>query len=298
MHDIVTLITGPTGSGKELVAQALGLSRFVPFDEKRRMFADTFYEQYHALHLAALPVALVESELFGHRRGAFTGAVEDRVGWLEACGPSGTIFLDEVGELPLEVQVKLLRAVHARTFTRLGESTSKSFLGKLVAATHRDLVAEMAAGRFRSDLFHRLSADQLRTPSLAERIASDAQELPYLVAQLSRRVAGAECAEQVAKETLCCVEQTLGLDYAWPGNIRELEQCVRSVLVRGRYEPPRHERAAELDGPLQSSGLSLKELEVRYATLIYQKTGSYSEAARRLGIDRRTLKRHVTESAM
>ena len=296
MHDIVTLITGPTGSGKELVAQAIGLARFVPFDAKRRAFTESFADQFHALHLAALPVSLVESELFGHRRGAFTGAVEDRTGWLEASGPAGTIFLDEVGELPAEVQVKLLRAIDARTFNRLGESTPRSFLGKLVAATNRDLAHEMRAGRFRPDLFHRLSADQIRTPALRERIASDSNELPYLVQQLSRRVAGEESAAEVADDALSFIKRELGSGYTWPGNIRELEQCVRSVVVRGRYEPPRDDNVGareRLDQQLLASGFSLEQLEQRYATVMYQATGSYSEAARRLAIDRRTVKEHV-----
>lgn len=296
MHDIVTLVTGPTGSGKELVAQAIGLSRYVPFDPKRKVFADSFAEQYHALHLAALPLALLESELFGHRRGAFTGAVEDRVGWLEACGPSGTIFLDEVGELPAEVQVKLLRAIDARTFSRLGESVPRSFLGKLVAATHRDLAHEVRGGRFRADLYYRLSADQIRTPSLQERLASDPEELGNLVRLISRRVAGDESSEQLADETLRFVRQRLGPDYAWPGNIRELEQCVRSVLVRARYEPasPGRDRSATLEQALVASGWSLAKLEQEYARLMVEHTGSYSEAARRLGVDRRTVKLHAS----
>ncbi len=295
MHDIVTLVTGPTGSGKELVAQAIGLSRYVPFDPKRKAFADSFAEQYHALHLAALPVALLESELFGHRRGAFTGAVEDRVGWLEACGPSGTIFLDEVGELPHEVQVKLLRAIHARTFNRLGESAPRAFLGKVVAATHRDLAHEVRAGRFRADLYYRLSADQIRTPSLQARLASDPEELGNLVRLISRRVAGDDSGEQLADETLGFVRERLGVDYAWPGNIRELEQCVRSVLVRGRYEPalPDPARSGTFDQELVASGWSLADLERHYARLMVEHTGSYSAAARRLGVDRRTLKLHA-----
>lgn len=298
MHDIVTLVTGPTGSGKELVAQAIGLSRYVPFDPKRKAFADSFAEQYHALHLAALPLSLLESELFGHRRGAFTGAVEDRVGWLEACGPSGAIFLDEVGELPPEVQVKLLRAIHARTFNRLGESAPRAFLGKLVAATHRDLVREVQAGRFRADLYYRLSADQIRTPALQERLASDPEELANLVRLISRRVAGEDSSEQVAEETLTFVAERLGPDYAWPGNIRELEQCVRSVLVRGRYEPllPHPARSVTFDQELVASGWSLAELERHYARVMVEHTGSYSEAARRLGVDRRTVKLHATEA--
>jgi hypothetical protein len=299
MHDIVTLITGPTGSGKELVAQAIGLSRYVPFDPKRKAFADSFSKQYQALHLAALPLSLLESELFGHRRGAFTGAIEERVGFLEACGPSGTIFLDEVGELPAEVQVKLLRAIHARTFSRLGESAPRAFLGKLVAATHRDLVQEMRAGRFRADLYHRLSADQIRTPALKERLASDPAELSNLVHLISRRVAGEECSEQVAGETLAFVEERLGPEYPWPGNIRELEQCVRSILVRGRYEPAVTDpnQSQSFDRQLVASGWSSEELVQHYASLMYEHTGSYSEAARRLGMDRRTLKLHATHRA-
>jgi len=299
MHDIVTLITGPTGSGKELVAQAIGLSRYVPFDPKRKAFADAFSEQFHALHLAALPLALVESELFGHRRGAFTGAVEERQGFLEACGPSGTIFLDEVGELPAEVQVKLLRAIHARTFNRLGESAPRAFLGKLVAATHRDLAQEMRAGRFRADLYHRLSADQIRTPALKQRLASDPAELSNLVRLISRRVAGEQCSEQVAEETLAFVEARLGPEYPWPGNIRELEQCVRSVLVRGSYEPALTDPKESLsfDQQLLQSGWSSEQLLSHYASLMYEQTGSYSEAARRLGVDRRTLKLFVTDGS-
>lgn len=298
MHDIVTLITGPTGSGKELVAQAIGLSRYVPFDPKRKAFSDSFAEQYQALHLAALPLSLLESELFGHRRGAFTGAVEDRIGWLEACGPSGTIFLDEVGELPAEVQVKLLRAIHARTFNRLGESAPRSFLGKLVAATHRDLAQEVRAGRFRADLYYRLSADQIRTPSLQERLASDPEELQNLVRLISRRVAGAEASEQLAEDALLFIAERLGHDYAWPGNVRELEQCVRSVLVRGKYEPLLLDPARSLtfDEELVASGWSQAELERHYARLMVEHTGSYSEAARRLGVDRRTVKQHVSDA--
>src|SRR5690606_39865616 len=115
---------------------------------------------------------------------------------------------------------------------RLGGTKPRAFLGKLVAATHRDLAREMRAGPFRPDLFHRLSADQIRTPALRERIASDPSELPYLVAQLSRRVAGEESAAEVTRDTLAFIERELGYDYSWPGNIRELEQCVRSVVVR------------------------------------------------------------------
>ena len=296
MHDIPTLITGPTGSGKELVAQAIGLSRYIPFDASRRSFSEHFSDQYHPLHLAALPVSLVESELFGHRRGAFTGAVEDRIGWLESCGPAGTVFLDEVGELPGEVQVKLLRVIQARTFSRLGDSKSRFFLGKLVTATHRDLAAEMREQRFRPDLFHRLSADHIQAPALKERIVSDPRELEYLVGQLSRRIAGEAGASEVAEETLRFIDGGLGDDYEWPGNIREVEQCIRSVMVRGSYQPvPSYCRpGSSVDDALLSRGFTLDELIRHYSKLVYHATGSFAEAGRQLDIDRRTLKQYVS----
>src|SRR3954469_23699701 len=121
MTDIPTLIVGPSGTGKDLVAQAIGYSRHLPFDENRLSFVETFTSQFHALNVSALSPGVVESELFGHRRGAFTGALEDRQGWLELCGPDGTVFLDEIGELDNELQVKFLRVLQTRAFQRLGE---------------------------------------------------------------------------------------------------------------------------------------------------------------------------------
>jgi two-component system, NtrC family, response regulator HydG len=124
---------------------------------------------------------VIESELFGHRRGAFTGALEDRQGWLEICGPDGTMFLDEIGELDQELQVKFLRVLQTRSFQRLGETKPRMFLGKIVAATHRDLDQGPEAGWFREDLYYRLGADRIQTPSLRERIAADPNELWLMV---------------------------------------------------------------------------------------------------------------------
>lgn len=158
MHDLTTLITGLSSTGKELVVQA-GATRYVPFDPARRVFAEDFTASFFLLHLAALPDTLVESELFGHRRGAFTGAVQGRAGWLETCPALGTVFLDEIGELELAIQVKLLRVFQAPTFHRFGETRERPFRGKLVTATNRDLALEIDAGRFREDLFYRLCGD-------------------------------------------------------------------------------------------------------------------------------------------
>ena len=148
MHESSTLILGPTGTGKELVASAIGLSSYIPFDASSRRFARNFRTAFHPLHLAAMSKQLIESELFGHKKGAFTGAIDDRMGHLEGRTASETIFLDEIGELDAEVQVKLLRVLQSRAFHRLGDSEPRVFGGKVVAATHRNLHKAMAEGRF------------------------------------------------------------------------------------------------------------------------------------------------------
>ena len=148
MHDVTTLVTGPSGTGKELVARAIGLSRYIPFDPDREAFVADLDDAFHALNLSALSPTLIESELFGHRKGAFTGALEDRVGWLESCPPHGTVLLDEIGDVDASIQVKLLRVLQTREFQRIGETAPRQFLGKLIASTNRDLASEMRAGSF------------------------------------------------------------------------------------------------------------------------------------------------------
>ncbi|HVY30654.1 MAG TPA: sigma 54-interacting transcriptional regulator [Polyangiaceae bacterium] len=291
MADIPTLIVGPSGTGKDLVAQAIGYSRYLAFDERAGRFVEAFSAQYHALNVSALSHGVIESELFGHRRGAFTGALEDRPGWLEVCGPDGTVFLDEIGDLGTELQVKFLRVLQTRAFQRIGETKPRMFLGKLVAATHRDLDQGLSEGWFREDLYYRLCADRVQTPSLRERIEADPRELSLMVNVLSERIAGAEFGPAVAKEVLAWVESELGPGYGWPGNVRELEQCVRNVLVRKRYRPARRSQPpSQLERALLDSGLDAEALLDRYAALVYRETQSYVETGRRLGLDRRTIK--------
>jgi len=298
MADIPTLVTGESGTGKELVARALAYSQYVPFDEEGQRFAEEFQDAFVAVNLSALSPTLVESELFGHRKGAFTGAVEDRTGWLESCGPHGTVFLDEIGDLDGAIQVKLLRLLQERTFQRIGETRERRFLGKIVAATNRDLPAEMRAGRFRPDLFYRLCADPIRTPTLAEQLAAGAHERSNLLLVLARRIAGPDEAPALARECDRWIDRHLDGGYPWPGNIRELEQCVRSVLVRGRYEPPTGAPAGgslgdDLADDLAEGRLSADALLRRYCTEVYARTGSYEETARRLELDRRTVKSRI-----
>ena len=298
MHDVTTLVTGPSGTGKELVARAIGLSRYIPFDPDREMFVADLGGSFHALNLSALSPTLIESELFGHRKGAFTGALEHRVGWLESCPPLGTVLLDEIGEIDASIQVKLLRVLQTREFQRIGETTPREFQGKLIASTNRDLDAEMRAGHFREDLYYRLCSDLIVTPSLRDQLRDSPAELLNLVLFVSERVVGAEEAANLAEEVLACVDRDLGADYAWPGNVRELDQCVRNVLVRKRYRPPAAQGETQspgddLSNAFRYGSVTAKDLIRRYCTSVYARTGSYQETARRLELDRRTVKRSI-----
>jgi transcriptional regulator with AAA-type ATPase domain len=300
MGDFTTLVTGPSGTGKELVARAIGFSRYVPFDPQNRAFPGELHESFFPINLSALPDTLIESELFGHKRGAFTGALQDRKGWLELCGPLGTVFLDEIGDLDAAIQVKLLRVIQQRTFQSLGETREKRFEGKIIAATNRDLARAIRDGRFREDFYYRLCSDVIATPSLQERLQADPTELRELLLFIARRFTDGE-AEPLVDEVESWIRKNLGLDYPWPGNVRELEQCLRNVLIRKEYHPPRpseitfRERFRQelLDGKLTAD-----ELMRRYATMIYSVTGTYEEVARRLQIDRRTAKSKIDQELL
>jgi transcriptional regulator with AAA-type ATPase domain len=294
MADYATLIHGPSGSGKELIARAIGFSRYIPFRERERCFSEDFHGTFHVLNLAALAPTLVESELFGHRRGAFTGASGDRQGWFEQCPPLGTVFLDEIGELEPQIQVKLLRVLQSRTFQRLGETRTRRFQGKVIAATNRDLAGAIDDGAFREDLFYRLCGDQIEVPSLRDRVRSDPRELGDLLRFLANRELG-EHAEDVAAEAERWIHQHLGVDYPWPGNVRELEQCLRNFVLRRRYTPRARRRGRdELPEAVARGDLTAAELLRRYVSQVFVAEGCNLEAAaRRLELDRRTVRRHV-----
>ena len=293
MSDFPTLITGPSGTGKELVARAIAGSRYIPFDPERLEFSDRPGDTFFAINVAALSPALIESELFGHRRGSFTGAITDRKGWLEGCPPLGTVFLDELGEMDLLLQVKLLRAIETRRFSAVGDTAVREFRGKLIAATNRDLRDEIRNHRFREDLYYRLCADLIRTPSLREQIDASPAVLRELTLFMVRRVAGDE-AEDCLAEVQQWIGKHLPADYSWPGNYRELEQCVRNVMIRGAYQPVTGERVEDaFSANFQAGKLKADEVLAYYAALVYRQAGSYEEAARRLGLDRRTVKAYV-----
>lgn len=317
MSDIPTLILGPSGSGKELVARAVGLSGFIPFDPGSRRFVVGASELFVPLNLSALAPTLIESELFGHKKGAFTGALADRDGWLKGRSACGAVFLDEIGELDGAIQVKLLRVLESREFQRLGDMETLEFRGKIIAATNRDLGAEMLAGRFRHDLYYRLCADQVVTPSLAEQLADRPEDLTELVRFIAGDVLAGEAGDRdgpagddatreevdrLAAEVVSWIERGLGRDYIWPGNFRELGQCVRNVMIRGTYRPSSTPRAGPGgSGPVEAFLDQVREVEVtaeellgRYYALAYERSGrSYTSAGRRLGVDWRVIKRRL-----
>jgi transcriptional regulator with AAA-type ATPase domain len=295
MGDFATLITGPSGTGKELAARAIAESRYVPFDDRRLTFGDEGIVVFYPINISALSPTLVESELFGHRRGSFTGALGDRKGWLETCAALGSVFLDELGDMDPTIQVKLLRVIETRTFHPVGDTGSRRFQGKLIAATNRDLAADIRMGRFREDLYYRLCSDQISTPSLAEQIAESPRLLEELVIYMARRVVGPE-AQELGGEVIAWINRNLGPAYTWPGNYRELEQCMKNVLIRRDYRPSRpqaEDAAAAFEQDLRAGNLTAEQVLSRYCRIVYRQTGSYEETARRLKLDRRTVKSKI-----
>ncbi|MCB9623835.1 MAG: sigma-54-dependent Fis family transcriptional regulator [Sandaracinus sp.] len=292
MADFSLLLLGPTGTGKGAAARALGRSAFVPFAEGR--FARSFESGHVAISLAELHEGLVESELFGHEKGAFTGAIARHEGVLARCAAHGVLFLDEIGEVSLPTQTKLLRVLQERTFAPVGSHRSVRFEGRVVAATHRDLHALRAEGRFRDDFWYRLSSHVVPLVSLRDRLDEDPGELDVLVHTLVARIVGepSKELEALAREAL---ERDLPARYPWPGNVRELEQAIRRVLLTGRCAPDGPPRTS--DGfwdDARAGTLDAESLLRGYCAQLFAAHGSYVEVARRTGLDRRTVAKHVT----
>jgi anaerobic nitric oxide reductase transcription regulator len=298
--DLTVLITGETGVGKELVAQAIHAAS--PRAEKPLI----------SLNCAALPETLVESELFGHVRGAFTGALNERRGKFELAN-GGTLFLDEVGELSLTVQAKLLRVLQSGQLQRLGSDKEHQVDVRLIAATNRDLAAEVRNGRYRADFYHRLSVYPLQVPALRER-GRDVLLLAGFFLEQNRSRMG------LGSLRLTSDAQAALLAYGWPGNVRELEHLIgRSALkaLGNCRERPKilSLSAKDLDLPNDSAPLIEEPGEIpvvtgdlRQATEHYQRQvisaclerhqHNWAGAARELGLDRANLGRMAKRLGM
>jgi DNA-binding NtrC family response regulator len=277
------LITGESGTGKELIAEAIhGASPRAKAPFVR-------------LHCAALSESLLESELFGHERGAFTGAVARREGRFKQAD-GGTLFLDEIGEVPPAVQVKLLRFLQEKTFERVGGNETLRVDVRVIAATNRDLTAEIRRGAFREDLFYRLNVVTVELPPLRERRG----DIPALASFFLRRYAAenGKTLDTFADDALRAL-----LDYRWPGNVRELENVVERAVVLGdgpriekKHLPPTVVPSEERDGPPPIPGSTIADLE-RYAILKTLEAcgGSTSKAATVLGVSPRKIQYKLHE---
>ncbi len=213
--DSTVLITGATGTGKEIVA------RNIHFQSPRRL------KPFVPVNCGAIPPDLLESELFGHEKGAFTGAISERKGRFELAD-GGTLFLDEIGDMPMPMQVKLLRVLQERTFERVGSGTARQVNVRIIAATHRDLDKLVAEGKFREDLYFRLSVFPIHVPDLKERI----EDLPLLVEEIRRKLGHTgDSGTNLTPAAITALQR-----YEWPGNIRELSNLVErlAILYPGR----------------------------------------------------------------
>jgi transcriptional regulator of acetoin/glycerol metabolism len=283
IHDHDVLILGETGTGKELLARAMQAATPGPEDGGPAPSS--------AINAAAIPETLVESELFGHARGAFTGATETRIGRLRSAD-GGSFFLDEVGDLPAPTQAKLLRAIETNDVYPVGSDTPTSVNVRYIAATHRDLEAMVERGEFRRDLFERLAGTVLHVPSLRER--------PDDIVEIGLQFADAylppgESPRRAAIDSwLRSREARL---HSWPGNVRELQNALRNVLLGldpglRRVGAPDSAPAWDAPEPIRRFEATMRQVEAWYrAQVVARAGGNLSRAARVLGVDRSTLRR-------
>jgi formate hydrogenlyase transcriptional activator len=280
--DSTVLILGETGTGKELIARAL---------HRRSKRASRAFVR---VNCAAIPQSLIASELFGHEKGAFTGALQRRAGRFEAAD-GGTLFLDEIGDLPMETQIALLRVLQEKEFERVGSNHPISVNVRLIAATNRDLQAAVAAGTFREDLFYRLNVFPIAVPPLRER----AEDIPLLVEYFVGRFAkgAGKNIRHIGKHTLQQIKA-----YHWPGNIRELQNVVERAVILSETDAFEVDESwlkrESADSPRSHEGLSaleVREVETIEATLAetHGRIAGPSGAAAKLGIPRQTLESKI-----
>ena len=298
MEDFSTLLLGGTGTGKGTAAAAIGRSGFIPFDTRGQRFIESFTQAFVSINLSQYPETLIESELFGHKKGAFTGAASDHDGVLSLCSPHGAVFLDEIGEVSIPVQIKLLEVLQDRLFLPVGGREKLRFCGRVVAATNRSLDELRREGRFREDFFYRLCSQIITVPPLRQRIAEDPSELDDLLEHTLLRLTGDRDAELVARVREI-LERSVPDDYAWRGNVRELEQCVRGILLTRKCELADLKTASNAEDLLNDAvargALSAQELVCMYCALLLERYGTLAEVARRTQLDRRTVKKHAVE---
>jgi len=298
MEDFSTLLLGDTGTGKGTAAKAIGRSGYIPFDEKKQCFIQSFTRAFSSLNLSQYPETLLESELFGHTKGAFTGAVDDYQGVFDRCSPHGSILLDEIGEIPNHVQIKLLRVLQERSFSPVGTHKKSRFNGRVIAATNRPKKDILTGKVFRDDFYYRLCSDIIEVPPLSTRIKERPSELDDLLAFTIQKMTGTR-SEKLIRKVKRIIDRRLGKNYQWPGNVRELEQCVRSVLLRRDYKGKQKDKKGTLSlnqkllQGISDQTITVPSLVEGYCKLLYDKFDTYEKVAKLTKLDRRTIKKHI-----
>jgi hypothetical protein len=292
MEDFATLLEGPTGCGKGAAAAAIGKSCFIPFDAAKETFESNFMDLFVPANLSQYSSGVLESELFGHVQGAFTGAVSDYGGLFGQCRPHGTIFLDEIGELGPQVQVKLLKVLEERTYTPVGSNKPMRFHGRVIAATNRPVAQLRKQGTFREDFYYRLCADCITVPSLAQRVQQNPGELRELVEHFTRQMTQ-DYNPKLADRVMEVIAKRLPKGYAWPGNVRELAQCIRRVILKDDYRPdemPTRTRLDNIVAEIENERFSVEQLTAEYCKLIFDRHQSYTDVAKITGLTWKTAK--------
>ena len=275
--DVTVLIEGETGTGKELVAQELHRQ------------SNRFKGPFVVINCGAIPANLLESELFGHVRGAFTGAIQTKSGKFQQAN-GGTLFLDEIGEMPQELQVKLLRVLQERCVVKVGSNTVEPVDIRIVAATNKDLENEVSQGRFREDLFYRLNVITLKLPPLCER----GDDILLIARGLIRRYAKEfnMPPKTLSQEAVQAIRK-----YRWPGNVRQLENRIKKALIlsnKAQIQPADLDLIPEVLKPVMSLAEAKDDFQRRYINEILElNDGNRSKTARDLGVDPRTIFRHL-----
>jgi transcriptional regulator with AAA-type ATPase domain len=296
MEDFSTFLVGETGTGKGTAAAAIGRSGFIPFDEKKGCFAESFTSNFIEINLSQFPEALIESELFGHKKGSFTGAIEDYQGVFARSSQYGAIFLDEIGDISIPVQIKLLKVIQERIFSAVGSHKKLYFHGRVIAATNRPLDELRRKRAFRDDFYYRLCSDIIHVPSLRQQIAEDHNSIKTLLDHVVKKIIG-EPAPELQKSIHEILDKEIGPNYHWPGNVRELEQATRRILLTRHYRGEVSNVSASLTDRLKRAideeSVNAQELLSSYCAILYQRHGTYEEVSRITKLDRRTVKKHI-----
>ena len=237
--------------------------------------------------------------MFGHQKGSFTGAIGDHQGVFSRCSRYGAIFLDEIGDISIPAQIKLLKVIQERNFSAVGSHEKLYFHGRVIAATNKSLDKLRRQGAFREDFYYRLSSNIIHVPSLRQQIAEDHNSIRILLDHVVQRIIG-EPVPELLESILKILDKEVGPNYLWPGNVRELEQATRCILLtrdyHGDVSSVSLNQKDRLHKAIEEESVNAQELLSSYCNILYQKHGSFLEVSRITKLDRRTVKKYIMDA--